>query len=942
MIWLTWRIFIAAMATRVVPFWQVAGHWPRQSGVGNGFRRRRAGPSQAMLRAKTVFGSTFGPVFLLAVMAMPASGQLSHFANSPSRARASQKPESDSQISDWALGYSTYLGQPNSAISTSKVLAAAASESYYCLALAQNLLAKIDITNGSVLYSATLPKFLGNALPQPQVAVAIDSQGDCYVAGIGTITPTPGVFQSKLHNTADYGQFLMKFGPTGSVLYATYLASSEADAPSGLAVDSTGDAYLTGSTDATDFPTKNAYQPTFGGGSSDAYVAVLNTTATALIYSTYLGGSQQDSGTSIAVDSGGNAYVTGTTYSSNFPTVVPFQGALSGTSDAFVTKLNSSGVPSYSTYLSGSEGSQGSAIAVDTSGSAYVTGAAGSSDFPLANPIQSSWQQSAFVSELNSAGSALVYSTFWGSETAGSTIAVDSSGQTFFAGSIYETTGSVPLVSSIDSYVDPILGASFLSVLSSGGNSAVFSTYLYSSIPLTNVATDSAGDIFGVGNAFPNLPIVSAQNDVFLDPFSCQFPDTNCDESYESQTYVLKITQAPGPVLALPNSLAFNPTVVLMPSDTAQLTLANSSSSGTINVSNIAAAGDFSQTNNCPSALTAAATCALYVTFNPTAGGTRNGTVTITDDQPGSPQAVELSGTGLNGEDSLVPNPLIFSSQDVGTASSPQAVTLSNTSRGTGTFASADIPLIFTQISVSGSDFSEFANNCVSPLSSYGSSCEIHITFTPTAAGVRTGTVTIVDNAAGSPQTVPLSGIGVGANDFVIEPTPGSPTSQTLTAGKSATFNLGITAGASFSGAASLSCGITPVVTPAPTCTLSTSTVQLTGGGSQPVTMTVGTTAPITSGMIFSIDLLQRAMPLACMTAFFASGLFFLRKLKGRMSPATPLTVLAIAVLMGCGGGATSPSAHTTPGTPPGTYTATVTATSGSLQHSTALTVSVQ
>jgi len=846
---------------------------------------------------------------------------------------------------NWSVGYSTFTGPPpKSGTNGPNIEAAATNGTYYCVVVEypsaddQSFVVKLNNTNASMVYNAALPELGAVGLAQPQVSAAVDAQGDCYVAGIGTITPTPGVFQSN----KSHGQFVMKFGPTGSVLWATYLASSLGDAPSGMAVDSNGNVYLAGSTDGPDFPTKNAYQPAFGGGSSDAYVAVLNPSGTALVYSTFLGGSGGDSGAAIAIDTAGDVYVTGTTGSNNFPTVAPFQGTLAGTNDAFVAKLSPAGTPTYSTYLGGSGGSQGTAVAVDLSGNVHVTGAAGSADFPLVNPLQTDWQQSAFVSEFNAAGSALNYSTFWGTQTGQyppTAITVDSLGQTYFAGS--PNGGSVPLVSPIESWPLGLYPApGFLSVINAGGSATVFSTYLIDSVAI-NVATDSLGNIYAAGQAGTLFPMVNAQTSLFYYPFVCQFPDLNCNEIANTpQAFALKITQVPGPVLALPASLLVNPTVVLMSSYTAQVTLANASSSGTVNVSNIEATGDFAQTNSCspPFALAAGDSCVINLTFSPTAGGMRTGSLTITDDQPGSPQMVPLSGTGIAAQDTLVPNPLTFGPQDVSQSSSPQAVTLTNTPSGPA--QTAPVPLIVTNISVSGSDFSE-SNNCVSPISG-GAPCEIHITFTPSASGPRTGTLTIVDNATGSPQTVALSGIGVAASDFAIAPASGSPTSQTVSAGKTASFNLGLVAGASFNGTVNLACTVTPVVSSGPTCSLSHSSVPLSAGGSGSLTVTVETTAASVAGTTEYLGGSQ-GPPLFWIVTLFASGWFFMRRQRLALRPRVAAAVLGLGLLVGCGGGpSSSTTSSTTPGTPAGTYSATVTASEGNLSHSVALTVVVQ
>ena len=128
-----------------------------------------------------------------------------------------------------------------------------------------------------------------------------------------------------------YDAFVVKINPAGSALvYSTYFGGSGLDLAHGIAVDSAGNAYVTGITQSTDFPTMNPLQPAYGGGDQDAFVAKINPTGSALVYSTYLGGGENDLGYGIAVDSAGNAYVTGATSSTNFPTMNPLQPAYGG------------------------------------------------------------------------------------------------------------------------------------------------------------------------------------------------------------------------------------------------------------------------------------------------------------------------------------------------------------------------------------------------------------------------------------------------------------------------------------------------------------------------------------------------------------------------------------------------------------------------------------
>ncbi|MBI4607512.1 MAG: SBBP repeat-containing protein, partial [Candidatus Rokubacteria bacterium] len=171
--------------------------------------------------------------------------------------------------------------------------------------------------------------------------------------------------------------------------YSTYVGGSDADEGRGIAVDASGNAYVVGQTQSSNFPTFPTtsplpFDPSFNGGSSDAFVAKLNSTGTALVYSTFLGGSGFEFADGIAVDASGNAYVVGETGSTDFPTTPgAFDDSFNGGTDAFVAKLNSTGTALlYSTFLGGGTVDKGHSIAVDGSGNAYVTGETGSTDFP--------------------------------------------------------------------------------------------------------------------------------------------------------------------------------------------------------------------------------------------------------------------------------------------------------------------------------------------------------------------------------------------------------------------------------------------------------------------------------------------------------------------------------------------------------------------------------
>ena len=197
--------------------------------------------------------------------------------------------------------------------------------------------------------------------------------------------------------------------------YSTYLGASNDELGQGIAVDRDGQAYVTGGTTSTDFPTDNPVQSELAGG-TDAFVLKLTANGQRLVYSTFVGGNAFDIGLGIAIDSKGRAYVTGATDSTNFPTVNALRGALAGASDAFVARLTVQGTLAYSTYLGGSGFDRGSGIAVTTKGRAHVTGVTESADFPTMNPQQPDLDgnSDAFVAKLTRDGKALVYSTYLG------------------------------------------------------------------------------------------------------------------------------------------------------------------------------------------------------------------------------------------------------------------------------------------------------------------------------------------------------------------------------------------------------------------------------------------------------------------------------------------------------------------------------------------------
>jgi hypothetical protein len=262
---------------------------------------------------------------------------------------------------------------------------------------------KIDSSGSSLAYST----YLGGSSKETGYGIAVNGN-NAYVGGRTTSTnfPTMNAYQSA-HGGGDYDAFVTKFSSSGNnLIYSTFLGGADTDSGYGIAVDSSGSAYLTGDTRSSDFPTQDAYQSTHAGGDKDAFAAKFSTSGTTLEYSTYLGGAESDSASHITVNDSGNAYVTGSTRSSNFPTKRAYQDSYSGDFDVFVSMFSGDGSRlDFSTFLGGGDFDSGRGIALDGSSNIYVAGYTRSSDFPTASAYQDtlSGGLDAFVSKFSTA-----------------------------------------------------------------------------------------------------------------------------------------------------------------------------------------------------------------------------------------------------------------------------------------------------------------------------------------------------------------------------------------------------------------------------------------------------------------------------------------------------------------------------------------------------------
>jgi hypothetical protein len=370
---------------------------------------------------------------------------------------------------------------------------------------------KLNPTGSTLLYAT----YIGGRGDDRATGIAVDSAGQIYIAGSTASADFPLVssIRPALGGTRD--AFAVKLNAIGNLMvYSTFLGGSGYDAATAIAVDAAGNAYVAGDTQSANFPLLNPVQSIFGGR-TDVFVTSL-TPAGAISFSTYLGGSNDEHAGGVAVDASGGIYIAGGTFSTNFPLAAPLQATNGGSQDAFITKLTTSPAALvYSTYLGGTGGQAGSpeqanAIVVDAAGSAYVAGVTNSANFPVtggAFQITFNGFQDAFVTKLNAAGSAKLYSTYVGSSSFdwASGIAIDAGQNAYVAG--YTSSAGFPVVGAVQGGFNGFFDA-FVSKLNPLGNGLAFST-LYGGTGADQanaIAVDSSGNVF-VGGQTSSLDL---------------------------------------------------------------------------------------------------------------------------------------------------------------------------------------------------------------------------------------------------------------------------------------------------------------------------------------------------------------------------------------------------------------------------------------------------
>ncbi|MGD0618378.1 MAG: SBBP repeat-containing protein, partial [Bryobacteraceae bacterium] len=407
---------------------------------------------------------------------------------------------------------------------------------------------KLD-PSGNILLST----YLGGAGDDRASAVGLDAAGNIYVAGTTTSTSFDGVPLSGYAGDSD--GFIVKLDPTAqTILYAVAVGGSLDDLIHAMAVHSDGTVFVAGETYSCDLPVTSAAQPTLLGY-DNAFVAELNPSGV-IVYCTYIGGSANDAAWGIAVDSGGSAWVVGSTTSTNFPLVSPLQSQLTGAQESFVVRLAQNGASFlFSTYFGGSGGRSGwqefaTSVALDSAGNAYVAGVTSSTDFPVLNAWQpefAGWDSDAFLSSFTPAGT-LQFSTYLGGSDfdLASSVAILANGSILLGG--YTLSSDFPVTTTTTPW-DAGGYNGFVTVFDSLAMNLLYSTYVNqgTSDAIFGVAGGSAPTAVGITTPqdAPGTKLATAAQ-LTIPPPVCQLNPTEATPSAASESSQVSLTCSTG------------------------------------------------------------------------------------------------------------------------------------------------------------------------------------------------------------------------------------------------------------------------------------------------------------------------------------------------------------------------------------------------------------
>jgi hypothetical protein len=818
---------------------------------------------------------------------------------------------------------------------------------------------ELDPTGHTLLYSTYLGGSGSTNGGDRAMAIAVDAATplNIYVTGF-TFSPDFPVSTNALigqpgpAGTGTGGSgFVTKLTPsltgTAQLTYSTYLGGDTEDVGNGIAVDANGNAFVAGLTLSTNFPTStNAISTALLNVNGSAFLTEINTKATtgptSLVYSTYFGGTNGagsaflfgDEAFGIAIDSTVNAYIVGTTTSTDFPTqgtaLSPCTSDSNGT--AFVYVINTSvatpTVP-YSSCLGAKTSNtetQGQAIAFGPNSTVYVTGQTTSADFPVTTnsiptPPKGVGAGVVFVSLIDTTGATPnKYSTFLGGSNGDFPfgIAFDATGNAYVAGET--NSADFPLTQgALIQARNNGNGTGFVAKINPGGNGQA--DLVYSSYFGGNGVNGTFDSVNGVAVSGTNAFITgqTASSDL---PVSATAFQTKLNSAASTNAFVAGLALVPT-ISASPNPLPFGTQLVGATSAPMFVTLTNNTASA-ITLTIPATIGGANPTDfavaagTCTTPLAAGGSCTVGATFTPAAAQAYSATLQIVytfNGIAGTSLQVALTGTGSTTVAAITFNPtsLTFPGQLLTTSSSAMPVTLKNT---------GNLPVMISKVATGTMAFTE-TDNCAGTTVAPAGTCTIMVTFAPpsgTTPGTVTDAVSVTDNAPGSPQTVGLTGT---AWDFSVS----GPSGVTLGKGQMGTFPVTITGLGGFTGQVMFSC--TPGNSFITSCAVPATAAAPAPGATATGTLTASSFVVAPQSMKLPPAATLRQVFLVMLIISLLFMIPSTRRFRARMGMLGAMMVFI--VVAGCNGGG---------GPKPKTSTVTITPSSGGVTKP-AITVNV-
>ncbi len=808
-------------------------------------------------------------------------------------------------------------------------------------------IAKLSADGTTLLYSTVLG---GNSFAQP-TGIAVDANGDAIISGWTGASDFPtknGQLIGPQNN--NYVGFLLSLSPDGSALnYSTLLGSAPSASQSSdtyalaMVLDPSGNAYVTGETGNGFFTTPGALNQGGGGTYGNEFNVYLAKFAPAggLVYSAVLGDADPQNGGggpigsyALTVDAAGNAYVAGQAGTlwpiSNNAYLKQIAGPMPYATPFVMKVAPDAKSVVYSTYLDYAYVVTG--VAVLPNGSLWITGGLPGATYPATAGAfqQNTGNNGGFLTQLDANGSSLIYSTLLGdSSYYPYGFALDSNGDIWIAGKT--GSGVFPMVEPLESISPAVLPpetASLVSQFDPTGKSLKFSTFL-------------GGSAGGLANSVAMDPnhrahvAGAAGYGMYTTPgvYKGSVPVPGPGYTSAIYPYIALIdptVPAPALCVAVPASLLgfYDVDLGTFMDEPATIT---SCGSQPLTIDSIASGAPVftvpASENDCLQTLPVGQSCTFSVRYTPVSVGNDSSILTIQSNAPIPQTVLPLNGIGAPAPDTVLsPASLTFASQQVGTSSTAQTVTVTNS----GHFNATDI-----SIALAGTDATSFAetNTCGAVLNA-GGSCTISVTFQPTAAGAASAIVTIADSLVFSTQFVTLSGTATQSPFAITTQTNGS-TSSTVTRGQPASYALSLLPAGGYSGTVTLTCGNLPVNA---SCSFTPSSLTLGGGNAAAFTATVATKS-VQTGM------LVREGSMGAGLAAFLLLLTGAGRKRGFGAIAAGVVLLVLTATLGCGGNGSSAPLGVTPQqttVAPGTYTVQVIASDGNTRLTQPLTLVVQ